>query len=55
MLCLGKGGAEEEWTGRVTKQRPKGGSFLKQTVVLLCVFVCGKTCVYPDLSYTDVP
>lgn len=29
--------------------------FLKQAIVLLCVFVCGKTCVFPDLGYADIP
>lgn len=31
-------GTEEEWTrGRMTKQRPKGGSFLKHAFVYFCM------------------
>ncbi len=36
-------GWRTEWTRGGDDYTEAKGSFLKQTVVLLCVFVCGKT------------
>lgn len=52
-VCV-EGWGTDRRRGGMTKQRPKG-PFLKQTIGLLCVFVRGQTCVFPDLNYTDVP